>query len=90
MSKLSKIRKSSLMVPNPGPYVAAVLGKIGLACGAGYSGRPNTSSPYWSHALLDYFIHLVGIPGLFIRYTHGLHKDIRRRALAKAARGKKD
>ena len=78
------------MVPNPGPYVTAVLGRIGLACGAGYSGRPNTSTPYWSHALLDYFIHLVGIPGLFIRYTHGLHKDIRRRALAKAGRGKKD
>jgi len=44
VSKLSKIRKSSLMIPNPGPYVAAVLGKIGLACGAAYSGRPNTSS----------------------------------------------
>ena len=86
MSKLSKIRKSSLMIPNPGPYVAAVLRKVGLACGAAYSGRPNTSSPYWSHALLDYFMTLVGIPSLFIRYSHGLHKDIRRRAMAKAAR----
>jgi len=86
VSKLSKIRKPSLMVPKPGPYVAAVLGKVGLACGAAYSGRPNTSSPYWSHALLDYIITLVGMPSLFIRYTHGLHKDIRRRALAKAAK----
>jgi len=86
VSKLSKIRKPSLMIPNPGPYVAAVLGKVGLPCGAAYSGRSNTSSPYWSHSLLDYFITLVGIPSLFIRYTHGLHKNIRRRALAKGAK----
>ena len=74
------------MIPQPGPYVRSVLRKVGLACGAAYSGRPNTSTPYWSHALLDYFITLVALPSLFISYSHALHKTIRKRALAKAAR----
>lgn len=29
---------------------------------------------------------LIGMPSLFISYTHRLHKDIRRRALKKAER----
>ncbi|KAF8995497.1 3-ketoacyl-CoA reductase [Cyathus striatus] len=86
VSKLSKIRKSSVLIPQPGPYVRSVLSKIGLACGAGYSGRPDTTTPYWSHALLDYTMTLIGMPRVFIGYTHGLHKDIRRRALKKAER----
>ncbi|CAA7259161.1 unnamed protein product [Cyclocybe aegerita] len=86
VSKLSKIRKASVMIPNPAPFVRSVLSKIGLACGAGYSGRPNTSTPFWSHGLLDYLITFVGIPSLFISYTHGLHKSIRKRALKKAER----
>ncbi|EAU91530.1 ketoreductase [Coprinopsis cinerea okayama7 len=86
VSKLSKIRKSSLLIPTPAPYVRSVLSKVGLACGAAFSGRPNTSTPYWSHALLDYAMTLVGIPSLFIRYTHNLHIDIRRRALRKLER----
>jgi len=86
VSKLSKIRKASMMVPKPGAFVRSVLSKVGLACGAAYSGRPNTSTPFWSHALLDYLMTLVSAPSLFIRYTHGLHKSIRKRALDKAAR----
>ncbi|KAK7473003.1 hypothetical protein VKT23_001107 [Stygiomarasmius scandens] len=86
VSKLSKIRKSSLFVPKPGPYVRSVLSKIGLQCGAAYSGRPNTSTPYWSHAIIDYVMTLVGSPSVFISYTHGLHRDIRRRALKKMER----
>ena len=89
MSKLSKIRKSSTLIPTPAKYVYAVLSKIGLACGAAYSRRPNTSTPYWSHALLDHLITLVGVPSLFISYTHSLHKSIRKRALNKAARDAK-
>ncbi|KDR75273.1 hypothetical protein GALMADRAFT_249268 [Galerina marginata CBS 339.88] len=86
VSKLSKIRKPSMLIPKPGPYVRSVLSKIGLACGAAYSGRPNTSTPFWSHALIDYALTLAGLPSVFIRYTHGLHKSIRKRALNKAAR----
>ncbi|KAJ2931300.1 hypothetical protein H1R20_g5822, partial [Candolleomyces eurysporus] len=89
VSKLSKIRKSTPLIPKPAPYVRSVLAKIGLSCGAAYSGRPNTSTPYWSHALLDYAITLIGIPSLFISYTHGLHIDIRRRALRKLERDSK-
>ena len=66
VSKLSKIRKPSALIPTPANYVRSVLSKIGLACGAAYSGRPNTSTPFWSHALLDHLITRVGIPSLFI------------------------
>ncbi|KAK7045687.1 hypothetical protein VNI00_007520 [Paramarasmius palmivorus] len=86
VSKLSKIRKSSMMIPQPGPYVRSVLSKIGLPCGAAYSGRPYSSTPYWSHALLNYLMTVVGGPTRFIDYTHNLHKDIRRRALRKLER----
>ncbi|KAF9460745.1 3-ketoacyl-CoA reductase [Collybia nuda] len=86
VSKLSKIRKSSALIPQPAPYVRSVLSKIGRACGAGYSGRPATSTPYWSHALLDYGITLIGLPSVFISYTHGLHRSIRKRALKKMER----
>ncbi|PPQ89733.1 hypothetical protein CVT25_014134 [Psilocybe cyanescens] len=89
VSKLSKIRHSSLLIPKPGPYVRSVLSKIGLACGAEYSGRPNTSTPFWSHSLLEYAISLIGIPSIFISYTHGLHRSIRKRALKKAERDAK-
>nr|WHE05770.1 3-ketoacyl-CoA reductase [Flammulina filiformis] len=89
VSKLSKIRKPNLLVPLPGPYVKSVLSKIGLPCGALGSGRPNTSTPFWTHAILDYAMTVIGKPKLFISYTHNLHKDIRKRALKKADRDAK-
>jgi len=75
-----------MMIPKPSAFVRSVLSKVALACGAAYSGRPNTSTPFWSHSLLDYLMTVVGMPSLFISYTHGLHKSIRKRALDKAAR----
>ncbi|TRM69236.1 hypothetical protein BD626DRAFT_473416 [Schizophyllum amplum] len=89
VSKLSKIRKPSLFIPTPTPFVRSVLSKIGLACGAAYSGRPNTSTPYWSHALMDYGMTLIGVKSLFIEHTHRLHVDIRKRALRKMERDAK-
>ncbi|KAF8629872.1 hypothetical protein AX15_003231 [Amanita polypyramis BW_CC] len=86
VSKMSKIRKASALVPTPAYYVRSVLSKIGLPCGAAHSGRPNTSTPHWSHALLDYGMTLIGAPSLFISFTHRLHHDIRRRALRKMER----
>ena len=62
VSNMSKIRKASLMIPLPKPYVKAVLAKIGWACGALYTGRPNVSTTYWSHAFLDYIIVCHNIP----------------------------
>lgn len=56
VSNMSKIRKSSLLIPMPKPYVKVVLSRLGLWCGALYTGRPNVTTPYWSHAWLDYII----------------------------------
>ncbi|EJD07953.1 3-ketoacyl-CoA reductase [Fomitiporia mediterranea MF3/22] len=86
VSNMSRIRRSSIMIPMPKAYVSSVLRKIGLPCGALWTGRPSTSTPYWSHSLLDYFINAVGWKAGFIAYTLNLHKDIRRRALRKKER----
>lgn len=56
VSNMSKIRKASIMIPMPKAYVKTVLRKIGNWCGALHTSRPNVSTPYWSHAILDYFI----------------------------------
>lgn len=89
VSKMSKLRKASPLVPMPATYVRSVLGKVGLACGAAFTGRPATSTPYWSHAMADWLIGSVGWVGLFVEYTHGLHKSIRVRALKKKERDAK-
>ncbi|KAH7921278.1 NAD(P)-binding protein [Leucogyrophana mollusca] len=86
VSKMSNIRRTSMFVPSPAAYVRAALSKISLSCGAALTGRPDTLTPYWSHALLDYVVHVVGWKSRFIAYTHDLHKDIRRRALRKLER----
>ncbi|KAI0790848.1 3-ketoacyl-CoA reductase [Abortiporus biennis] len=86
VSNLSKIRKPSAMVPTPKVYVRSVLNKIGLPCGALFTGRPFVVTPFWSHALLDYFMNVIGWKSYYGRWTHNLHKDIRRRALRKAER----
>jgi 17beta-estradiol 17-dehydrogenase / very-long-chain 3-oxoacyl-CoA reductase len=89
VSKMSKLRKPSPLVPLPSTYVHSVLSKVGLSCGAAFSDRPGTSTPFWSHALADYVINLVGWKSLFIGYTYALHKDIRKRALRKKERDAK-
>ena len=86
VSKMSKIRKPSLLAPLPPAYVRSVLSKVGLPCGAAFSDCPGTSTPFWSHALADHAMALVGWKGLFIGYTHRSHKDIRKRALRKKER----
>jgi len=86
VSKMSNIKRPSLFVPTPKAYVRSALSKIGSPCGAAFTNRPATSTPYWGHALLDWAIHVVGWKQLFISHTHGLHTDIRRRALRKLAR----
>ncbi|KAJ7879286.1 3-ketoacyl-CoA reductase [Mycena olivaceomarginata] len=86
VSKLSKIRRPSLLIPTPRAYVRSVLSKIGLACGAAGGARPGTSTPYWSHAAVEYVLNAVGLPGVYIWYTHAPHRDIRRRALKKLAK----
>ncbi|KAF7983564.1 hypothetical protein HWV62_21154 [Athelia sp. TMB] len=89
VSKMSKLRKPSPLVPLPSTYVRSVLGKVGLSCGAAFTGRPATATPFWSHAVADWLIGSVGWVGLFVGYTHRLHKDIRKRALRKKERDAK-
>jgi len=89
VSKMSKLRKPSLLVPLPSTYVSSVLKHIGQPCGAAFSGRPGTSTPYWSHSLVDFAMGLVGWKAPFIGYTHELHKSIRKRALRKMERDAK-
>ncbi|KAL4062644.1 hypothetical protein J3A83DRAFT_4478615 [Scleroderma citrinum] len=81
VTKMSNIRKSSFMVPMPDVYVHAALSKIGLACGAAMTDSPNTLTPYWSHALLNYYIYMVGWKAAFISGRHTTLNNIRRRAL---------
>ena len=62
VSNMSKIRRSSLTTPMPRDYVRAVLAKINLPCGALWTGRPTVSSPYWSHAMLDWVMVRETVP----------------------------
>ena len=90
-SAMSKIRRSSALVPTPRAFVKSVLGKIGRTGGA--QGWTYTSTPYWSHAMMQWGINVLVGSGnkLLLTYNRWMHRDIRKRALAKQARvsGKK-
>lgn len=83
---MSKIRRSSALVPTPKQFVRATLGKIGRSGGA--QGIAFTSTPYWSHALMHWFLStFVGERSHFlVQKNKDMHVDIRRRALRKAER----
>lgn len=82
---MSKIRRSSLMIPTPKPFVRAALSKVGLGSqnAIGY-----TYAPWWSHALLQWVVENTFGAGnrLLIWYNLKMHADIRKRALRKAER----
>ncbi|KAI2622299.1 short chain dehydrogenase [Hypoxylon sp. NC1633] len=85
---MSKIRRSSLMIPGPKQFVRAALGKVGLG---GWQSTAYTYTPYWSHALLAWVVeNTIGIGhSLIVGINLTMHKDIRTRALKKAARNAK-
>ncbi|WWD16976.1 long-chain 3-oxoacyl-CoA reductase [Kwoniella shandongensis] len=90
-SNMSKIRKSSALVPTPSSFVRSTLSSIGLPRGA--QGRPHERTPFWSHAILDYLVGFAGYVSEMagVHVITSMHKDIRKRALRKAAReGKKE
>lgn len=68
-TKMSKIRKTSALVPSPDAFVRSTLASIGLSKGA--LGRPGESTPYWSHAFLDYAITALGLGNWAIGYNRG-------------------
>jgi 17beta-estradiol 17-dehydrogenase / very-long-chain 3-oxoacyl-CoA reductase len=81
---MSKVRHSSMLIPNPQQWVRSALGHIGV------STQPiaYTTTPYWSHALMSWWIeNTIGSgSALGIWYNLKMHVDIRARALRKAAR----
>jgi 17beta-estradiol 17-dehydrogenase / very-long-chain 3-oxoacyl-CoA reductase len=86
---MSKIRKTSMFIPNPRNFVKAVLGKVGRAGGA--QKIAYTSTPFWGHALMQWWLeNTVGLGGKFvIAQNRGMHEAIRKRALKKAERDAK-
>lgn len=85
-SAMSKVRKTSALIPNPRSFVQATLSKIG-----NNGGSPTyaySSSPYWSHGLVAYLATCVINPmSKFIaNQNKGMHESIRKRALRKAER----
>ncbi|KAF2877452.1 hypothetical protein BDV95DRAFT_625336 [Massariosphaeria phaeospora] len=83
---MSKIKRTSALVPNPKQFVRAVLGKLGRSGGA--QGVAFTSTPYWSHGLMHWALSrfLGDRSPLLVKFNRGMHEDIRKRALRKAAR----
>ena len=89
-SAMSKIRRSSAMIPTPKQFVRAALGKIGRSGGA--QGISATSTPYWAHGVMHWALDTL-TPGRMNSYVidvnRGMHQDIRKRALRKAERDAK-
>ncbi|KAG5358396.1 Very-long-chain 3-oxoacyl-CoA reductase [Yarrowia sp. B02] len=85
-SAMSKVRKTSALIPNPRQFVKATLSSVGRAGGA--QEKFATSTPFWSHALLHWWIaQTVGVfSKLVAGFNYKMHVDIRKRALKKQAR----
>ncbi|KAK7202405.1 3-ketoacyl-CoA reductase, partial [Myxozyma melibiosi] len=88
-SAMSKIRRTSALIPSPKSFVASTLSSIGLARGA--STVRYTSTPYWSHALFQFVVDAtVGAWSNIVAQSNlKMHVQIRKRALKKAEREKK-
>ncbi|KAH8804907.1 hypothetical protein F5884DRAFT_677819 [Xylogone sp. PMI_703] len=83
---MSKVRKTSLIIPNPRQFVRATLGKIGRSGGAQMFAY--TSTPFWAHAIGQWWLeHTIGVGHrLVVQQNRTMHEDIRKRALRKAER----
>ncbi|KXT15068.1 hypothetical protein AC579_1503 [Pseudocercospora musae] len=88
-SAMSKIKRSSALIPNPKQFVRAALSRIGRSGGA--QGIAATSTPYWSHGIMHWAIaSFVGtMNGVVLNINRKMHVDIRKRALRKAERDAK-
>ena len=88
-SAMSKIRKASTFIPNPKAFVKSALSHVGRSGGA--QGVAYTSTPYWSHALMQWGLAtFTGTSNtLVVSQNKSMHESIRRRALRKAERDAK-
>ncbi|UZJ56285.1 hypothetical protein CBS101457_005605 [Exobasidium rhododendri] len=88
VSNMSKIRKSSSMIPTPRQYVQQALKKIGR--GGGAFGRPYTMTVWPMHALVDWAVQtFVPSQKWFLQYNHDQLLSTRKRAIKKAERSAK-
>lgn len=87
-SKMSKIRKTSALIPDPKEFVSATLDNFTKRCGA--QERYGTVTPFWTHAIAHWAIEsTVGVySAIANKLNYDMHKNIRTRALKKAARKK--
>ncbi|CCE65501.1 hypothetical protein TPHA_0L01460 [Tetrapisispora phaffii CBS 4417] len=85
-SAMSKIRRSSALVPTEKAFVASTLKNVGRRCGA--QERYATITPFWSHAIYEFLIdESFGVYSKIVNsINYSFHKSIRIRALKKAAR----
>lgn len=85
-SAMSKIRRSSMSIPSPKVFVGSVLRSVGRRGGA--QERFATATPFWAHALMHWWIeNTVGVYSKVANTINlKMHKNIRARALKKAAR----
>ncbi|KAG1457406.1 hypothetical protein G6F56_006613 [Rhizopus delemar] len=83
VSAMSKIRKSSFLIPYPKNYVASVLSKVGVACGANV---PFTSTPYPAQGVANWAINNLLTNYFWVKQNDNIQKDIRKRALRKRER----
>ncbi|KAE8222583.1 hypothetical protein CF319_g4246 [Tilletia indica] len=88
VSNMSRVRKSSAMIPTPKQYVAQALKTIGNAGGA--VGRPYTGTPWPMHALLDWVLErVVPSKAMTLSYSHEQQQSVRKRALRKVEKAQK-
>ncbi|KAI0198001.1 hypothetical protein F4808DRAFT_270653 [Astrocystis sublimbata] len=82
---MSKVRRPSLFIPSPKPFVRSALGKIGVGS---WHSMAYTYTPHWTHAIMAWFVeNTVGIGSpIGLKVNKSSHIDIRNRALRKAAR----
>ena len=83
-SAMSKVRRATALIPTPKAFVCSTLGKIGRSGGA--QGFAYTSTPWWSHALMQWFVGTAvgGFTGAFaVDWNKSMHESIRKRALRK-------
>lgn len=87
-SAMSKIRRTSATIPDPRSFVKSTLSKIGN--NGGSPDYAHSSSPYWSHGLMAYFLTCVlGVMNsTALGFNKSMHESIRKRALRKAEREK--
>lgn len=85
-SAMSKIRRTSMLIPNPKQFVRSALSSIGRSGGA--QGIAYTSTPFWSHGIMHWAIAtFAGTMSEFVvGQNRAMHESIRKRALRKAER----